>query len=56
MDKAAMGKLVGVWKTNPDSVDLYAKTVVDKMENKDPHLVCMAGAIIRSVLVRGEDV
>ena len=46
-DKAVMGKLVGVWKTNPDLLDVYAKSLVDKMENKDPHLVAMAGAIVK---------
>ena len=47
MDKAAMGKLIGVWKMAPDSVDLYAKAVIDKMENKDPHLICTGGAIVK---------
>ena len=48
-DQAALGKLSGVWKTAPESVDLYAKTIIAKMDNKDPHLVCMAGAIVRLV-------
>ena len=47
LDKAAMGKLIGVWKMAPDSVDLYAKAVIDKIENKDPHLICTAGAIVK---------
>ena len=46
-EAAAVGKLIGVWKMVPGSLELYAKAVIDKMENKDPHLICMAGAIMK---------
>jgi hypothetical protein len=53
LDTAAHRKMAGVWKMAPESLEMYCSVVKGKMESKDPHVICMAGAIIRSVGIGG---